>query len=175
MTAALDGRRGRMRADGQHFEARIEKRIPVAAGLGGGSSDAAAALRLANDLLDVPLERRGAPRARGSARRGRPVLSRNGPQLGNRGRHDAGPLALPRDYVVLLALPEGVAKSSTSVVYGAFDARRGEEGYPERRPRSSGRSSELRGPTDLARLPRTTSRPRRSRTSSGRPERSVPT
>ena len=40
---------------GPRFEARIEKRIPVAAGLGGGSSDAGTAIRLANGLLERPL------------------------------------------------------------------------------------------------------------------------
>jgi 4-diphosphocytidyl-2-C-methyl-D-erythritol kinase len=42
--------------DGAAFSARIEKRIPVAAGLGGGSADAATALRLANELRDAPLQ-----------------------------------------------------------------------------------------------------------------------
>ncbi len=38
------------------FALHLDKRLPVAAGLGGGSSDAAAALRLVNAVLPAPLE-----------------------------------------------------------------------------------------------------------------------
>ena len=40
---------------GHAFSATISKRVPVAAGLGGGSSDAGTALRLANELVNEPL------------------------------------------------------------------------------------------------------------------------
>ena len=59
----------------------IDKRIPVAAGMGGGSADAAAALRLASRLAPVAEERASssrpssAPTCRASSRRG----SRSGP------------------------------------------------------------------------------------------------
>ena len=137
----------------QRLEARIEKRIPVAAGLGGGSSDAAATLRLANELLDTPLEHDALHDLAAALGADVPFFLGNGAQLASGDGTTLAPLALPRDYVVLLALPDGVAKSSTRSVYGAFDARQGEEGYPDRRAGLLAMLADLREPEDLARLP----------------------
>ena len=117
---------------GGEWRVRIEKRIPVAAGLGGGSSDAAAALRLANAQLDAPLaaEELHALAARVGA--DVPFFLRDGPQLGTGDGTVLAPIELPQDYTVLLLLPADAVKSSTADVYAAFDARDGATGYAAR-------------------------------------------
>jgi 4-diphosphocytidyl-2-C-methyl-D-erythritol kinase len=140
-------------ADGPAFRARITKRIPVAAGLGGGSSDAATALRLANALRDEPLpdeELQTAARGLGADV---PYFLVDGPQLGTGDGTELLPLELPQDYWIVLVLPKGAAKASTAAVYASFDARRGEQGYDERRAELSAALDTVRRPRDLAALP----------------------
>jgi 4-diphosphocytidyl-2-C-methyl-D-erythritol kinase len=141
-------------ADGDGgFSARIEKRIPVAAGLGGGSSDAATALRLANELRAEPVD--GA-RLRAFARElgaDVPYFLENGPQLGTGDGAELEPLDLPQDYWVVLVIPHGARKVATAEVYAAFDARSGEHGYDERRAALLTALENVRRPRDLAALP----------------------
>jgi 4-diphosphocytidyl-2-C-methyl-D-erythritol kinase len=140
-------------ADGTGFRAHIAKRIPVAAGLGGGSSDAATALRLANALRDRPLpddELHVTARQLGADV---PYFLVDGPQLGTGDGTELSPLDLPQDYWVVLVLPKGVAKSSTRDVFAAFDARGGERGYERRCDALLAALGRVRRPRDLAALP----------------------
>jgi len=143
------------------WRVRIEKRIPVAAGLGGGSSDAATALRLANATLPEPLpdeDLRGI-----AARIGAdvPFFLADGPQLGSGDGSELAPLDLPQDFWVVVLLPRGAEKTSTADVYAAFDARKGAAGWAERRQAlldglaGVGRPRDLAGllPNDLAGSP----------------------
>jgi 4-diphosphocytidyl-2-C-methyl-D-erythritol kinase len=114
------------------WRARIEKRIPVAAGLGGGSSDAAAALRLANDTLDEPLTKARLHELAASLGSDVPFFLTPGPQLGTGNGSTMEPLDFPSDYVVCVLLPRGAAKESTAAVYDRF---LGEAGFEERRQR----------------------------------------
>jgi len=135
------------------FEARIEKRIPVAAGLAGGSSDAAAALLLASELLESTLSTDELDAVAASLGADVPFFLREGPQLATGDGTTLAGLTLPRTYVVLLVLPEGATKSSTADVYAAFDRRRGDEGYDDRRTRLLRAIDGLASASDLATLP----------------------
>lgn len=131
----------------------ITKRIPVAAGLGGGSSDAATALRLANATLDEPLAPRRLHAVAAALGADVPFFLAHGPQLGHEDGSELRPLEIPQDYFVLLVLPDGVRKTSTADAYAAFDAREGADGYDERRARLLDALQEVRRPRDLAALP----------------------
>jgi 4-diphosphocytidyl-2-C-methyl-D-erythritol kinase len=115
------------------WHAAIDKHIPVAAGLAGGSSDAAAALRLANEALPEPLPAEQLSDLAAGLGADVPFFLAPGAQLGTADGTALEPLDLPLDYSVLLLLPHGAAKSSTADVYEEFDRRRGEEGFEGRR------------------------------------------
>jgi 4-diphosphocytidyl-2-C-methyl-D-erythritol kinase len=135
------------------WRVKLEKRVPAAAGLGGGSSDAATALRLANESLDEPL-----PLAR-LVLLGRalgadvPFFLADGPQLGEGDGSILTTVELPQDFWIVLVLPRAAHKPSTQAVYDEFDRRRGAHGYAERRARLLDVLTRVRRPRDLAELP----------------------
>jgi 4-diphosphocytidyl-2-C-methyl-D-erythritol kinase len=108
------------------LDVEVDKRIPVAAGLGGGSADAAAALRAANELAGRPLDVDGL-RAVG-AELGADVASQiaPGPALVGGAGERVEAVSLPAMWLVLLPSPRGL---STARVYAELDrlggARRG--------------------------------------------------
>jgi 4-diphosphocytidyl-2-C-methyl-D-erythritol kinase len=121
--AALGAFRERAGADAlPPVRAVIDKRIPVAAGLGGGSADAAAALRAANRLSGEPLRR--AELGALAAGLGSDVPSQIDPghALVQGVGEVVGPVALPALHVVLTPQPEGLR---TPEVYAELDRLQG--------------------------------------------------
>jgi 4-diphosphocytidyl-2-C-methyl-D-erythritol kinase len=135
------------------WRARITKRIPVAAGLGGGSADAATALRLANGTLASPLSPETLVRIAAGLGADVHFLLTDGPQLGRGAGAELEPLDLPQDYWVLLVLPNGAAKASTAEVYRRFDDRNGGDGFAARAAALERALAAVRRPRDLADLP----------------------
>ncbi len=110
----------------------IEKRIPVAAGLGGGSSDAATALVLANATLAEPISQRRLHELAAGVGADVPFFLTPGPKLARGDGTMLEPIELPGDFAVVLFLPDGATKSSTASVYDAFDARGRADGFGDR-------------------------------------------
>jgi 4-diphosphocytidyl-2-C-methyl-D-erythritol kinase len=111
---------GRAQRPVRPFGLTLEKHLPVAAGLGGGSSDAGAALRLLREALELPIDDAGLEAVAASLGAdgaaclwGRPVLAEG------RGERLSPAPELPVIDAVLVNPRVGV---STAEVYAAFDA-----------------------------------------------------
>jgi 4-diphosphocytidyl-2-C-methyl-D-erythritol kinase len=135
------------------WRVNIEKHVPLAAGLGGGSSDAATALRLANEQLDEPLPAERLHTIAAQVGADVPFFLCDGPQLGTGDGSTLEPLDLPQDFAVLLLLPKDAHKQSTGEVYAEFDRRGGEAGFDERAAALRTALAAVRRPRDLATLP----------------------
>ena len=135
------------------WRVRIKKEIPIAAGLGGGSSDAATALRLANATLPEPLADDELLRLAAGIGSDVPFFLVDGPQLGRGDGSELEALDLPQDFWVVVLLPRGAAKTSTADIYATFDARQGAAGFAERRQLLLDRLAEVQWPRDFADLP----------------------
>jgi 4-diphosphocytidyl-2-C-methyl-D-erythritol kinase len=135
------------------WRARITKEIPVAAGLGGGSADAAAALKLANAGLERPLDGTRLHALAAELGADVPFFLEPGPKLAEGAGETLTPLDLPQDFWVLLALPRGAAKPSTGEVYARFDALGGGPGFAARKAALLGGVDAVQRPRDLAALP----------------------
>jgi 4-diphosphocytidyl-2-C-methyl-D-erythritol kinase len=132
---------------------RIDKRIPVAAGLGGGSADAGAALLRANELSGGALSDVELHDVAATVGSDVPFFLRTGPQLAEGDGSELTPLALEPAAAVVVVLPHDVRKESTAAIYTRFDERSGATGFEDRR--AAMRSTLERATTfaDLATLP----------------------
>ena len=135
------------------WRATITKRIPLASGLGGGSSDAATALGLANETLAEPLDDDRLHALAAQLGADVPFFLRSGPQLARGDGTQLAQLDLPQDYFVVLVLPHGAHKPSTAAVYADYDDRGGPDGFDERRAALLETLADVRRPRDLAALP----------------------
>jgi len=135
------------------WQATIAKRIPVAAGLGGGSSNAATALRLANETLDNPLPPSDLQSLAATVGADVPFFLADGPQLGRGDGSELEAVDLPQDYWVVVALPLGATKESTAAIYRRFDNRAGADGWKTRNATLQTALAAVRRPRDLAALP----------------------
>ncbi|MCC7396186.1 MAG: 4-(cytidine 5'-diphospho)-2-C-methyl-D-erythritol kinase [Planctomycetes bacterium] len=129
---------------GGGFEVRLHKRIPHGGGLGGGSSDAAAALRLANERLGLPL---AAPALAALAVRlgaDVPFFLHGGSMWGRGIGDELTPATVPSLAFVLVVPPYGC---DTKAVYENHAAL-----WRDRRPQVSVRAHSVSATRDTVRI-----------------------
>ena len=97
---------------------RIDKRVPVAAGLGGGSADAAAALRIVNRMSGLPLDTAGLRELAAGVGSDVPSQVEPGHALVQGAGEQVERVALPALVAVLVPGRDGL---STGAVYAEFD------------------------------------------------------
>ncbi len=136
------------------WRVRIEKRIPVAAGLGGGSSDAATALALANASLEQPLAGQQLHDVAAHVGADVPFFLGAAAQVAQGDGTQLEAIALPAGYSIVLVTPAGAVKESTAAVYAEFDARQGEVGFHDRAAALADSLGGVQSARDLAALPR---------------------
>jgi 4-diphosphocytidyl-2-C-methyl-D-erythritol kinase len=135
------------------WRVRIEKRIPVAAGLGGGSADAAAALVLANQTLNDPLGADALAELAAGVGSDVPFFLQPGPKLAGGAGERLQRLDLPQDYWIVVAMPLRAPKQSTAAVYRRFDDLGGGPGFEARRLALLDALESCRRPRDFAAFP----------------------
>jgi len=135
------------------WRARIEKHIPVSSGLGGGSSDAAAALRIANELTGNPLSSHELHEIAAEIGSDVPFFLTAGGKLATGVGTRLETFALPQDYWVVLALGRTAHKESTGSVYRLVDLA-ATAGFERRRQALHRALATLSEPAGLAELPR---------------------
>jgi 4-diphosphocytidyl-2-C-methyl-D-erythritol kinase len=102
------------------FRLVLEKTLPIAAGLGGGSSDAAAALKLIRDALELPVDDEGLREIAGTLGADGPACLDATAVIGE-GRGDVLTPPPPFPSLPAVLANPGVA-SPTGPVYRAYDA-----------------------------------------------------
>jgi 4-diphosphocytidyl-2-C-methyl-D-erythritol kinase len=135
------------------WHVHIEKGIPVAAGLGGGSSDAATALALANGTLEEPLPTDELHRLASGVGSDVPFFLHSGAKLATGDGTELASVDLPIEYVVVLVVPNGATKDSSGAVYAEFDARAGAAGFEGRAAGLHDALGAVTAPLDLTTLP----------------------
>lgn len=107
----------------------LVKRVPAAAGLGGGSADAAATLRALDDLWGCGLGRAGLEEVAAGVGSDVPALVGGGPALARGRGEKVEPVALPRTWWAVVLLPFGI-RAAEAYAWWDADGETGPEAGP---------------------------------------------